>query len=265
MKKLRLFSIVLLFVSIVLFVVFQMYTKVVKDNKPPVVTCESEELVISVKDPSKDLFKGVKAVDKRSGDVTDTLVVEEMSAFTGDGTRVITYAAVDESKNVGRLERVLKYKDYSEPKFNMNRSLCFPMGANLNIFSIVSAKSSLDGDLSGNIKYNLEKTVNTLEEGSYPVTFRVMDSGGNTVYLNTEIEILDRADSSINVFLDKYLIYLEKGDSFDPEKYYRGADREGALAIKSEVDMDKEGTYHVDYIVKGTGISGKSRLVVVVQ
>ena len=152
MKKLRVFSIVLLIVSVIIFIAFQMYAKVVRDNKSPVITCESEELVVSVEATTEELLENVTAKDSHSGDVTDTLVIEEMSAFTEDGTRVITYAAVDESKNVGRCERVLTYTDYEKPKFGMNSSLCFRMGTNINIFDVITAESSLDGDLSEKIK-----------------------------------------------------------------------------------------------------------------
>ena len=265
MKKLRIFSILLLFVSIALFIVFQMYSKVVRDNNPPTVTCETDELTVSVEATTEELFKGVTAKDSRSGDVTDTLVIEEMSAFTEEGTRIITYAAVDDSKNVGRCERTLKYSDYEEPRFNMNSSLCFSMGSSVNVFDVVTAESSLDGDLSEKIKYALEKTINTMEEGSYPIEFRVMDSGGKTVYLNTEIEILSRDYSSIEVMLTDYLVYVKKGSSFNASDYYKGADREGELTIKSKVDTDEAGTYYVDYIVKNGTIGGKARLVVVVE
>ena len=43
MKKLKIFSVLLLLGSIGAFVAFQGYRKLVQDNKPPVVTCDSEE------------------------------------------------------------------------------------------------------------------------------------------------------------------------------------------------------------------------------
>ena len=242
-----------------------MYTKVVRDTKPPKVECKTESLTVSVKDPVEKLFEGVTAQDKRTGDVSDTLVIEEMTSFTEEGTRVITYAAVDASKNVGRCERTLRYSDYRAPKFSMNQSLCFPIGGSVNIFDVIGAKSSLDGDLSGNIKYTIEKTINTMEEGSYPIEFRVMDSAGKMVYLSTDIEILSREKSAIDVYLDEYLIYVKKGASFDPDDYYKGAEQDGELTIKSKVDTDEAGTYYVDYIVESGAVSGKSRLLVVVQ
>ncbi len=43
------------------------------------------------------------------------------------------------------------------------------------------------------------------------------------------------------------------------------ADKEGELTVQSNVNTAKAGSYYVDYIVNAGAISGKSRLVVVVQ
>lgn len=67
------------------------------------------------------------------------------------------------------------------------------------MLSKITADSVLDGDLTSNIKYSLEKTVNTQAAGEYPIEFRVMDSGGNTVYLKTQISISDKSYAGIDV------------------------------------------------------------------
>ena len=266
MKKLRIFSILLLLVSTAAFIVFQVYTHMVQDNVPPVVTCETEEIEVPVDAPETDLFEGVNAKDNRSGDVTGTLVIEEMTGFTEDGKRVITYAAVDESKNVGRCERVLTYEGYKPPRFDLTGPLSFPVGSSVAINGLVKADSVLDGDLSDKIKYTIETTVNTKMEGTYPIEFRVMDSGGKNVYLETEIEIYDREYASIEVFLEDYLVYVKKGKSFDAKDYYKGADLDDVkLSVNSNVNTKKEGTYYVDYVVSKGSLKGKSRLVVVVH
>lgn len=265
MKKLRIFSILLLLVSTGVFLLFQVYTRVVKDDTPPVVRCESEELHVSVTASEEELLKDVEAIDKRSGDVSDTLVVESVSGFTDENTRVVTYAAVDKNMNVGRCERTLVYTDYQEPKFNLTAPLCFREGSNINILSCISAESVLDGSLTSNIKYSLEKTVNTSVTGYYPVEFRVMDSGGKTVYLNAQVEIYSREYSGVEVQLKEYLLYLKTGDAFNPAEHYVGSSQEGTLQIQSDVDTSKAGTYYVDYIVTANTLQGKSRLVVVVQ
>lgn len=265
MKRLKIYSAILLLISAGAFVVFQGYTRMVQDKIPPVVTCDSKELKVSVDAEEKDLLQGVRAKDSRSGDVTDSLVVESISAFMEKDKRVITYAAVDDSMNVGRCERTLVYKDYTPPVFHMNGSLCFPAGQSFDILSCITADSVLDGNLTSNIKYSLEKTIDTMTPGEYPVEFRVMDSGGNVEYLKTQISILDKDYAGIEVKLKKYLIHLSKGDKFHPSKYYKKADKEGELSIHSNVNTKRPGTYYVDYIVSGSMGKGKSRLVVVVQ
>ena len=265
MKKLRIISVLLLLASTAAFILFQQYIRKTQDTVPPVLTCETEEIEVPVDASEKELFDGVKAKDDRSGDVSDTLVVEEMTGFTEEGTRIITYAAVDDSKNVGRIERTLRYKGYKPPKFKMKAPLSFAVGGDVSIFDIVGARSVLDGDLSSKVKYTLEGSVNAAKEGTYPIEFRVMDSGGKTVYLPTEIEIYGKEYMGIQVTLKEYIVYVEKGESFKAKAYYEGADRKGTLSIHSDVDTDKEGVYHVDYIVTDESIKGKSRLVVVVQ
>ena len=165
MKKLKVFSVILLITSIGAFVAFQGYTRMIQDKKPPVVSCDSSELKVSVKAKEKDLLKGVTAKDNRSGDVSDTLVVENMSEFTDKGKRTVTYAAVDKSMNVGRAERTLVYEDYKPPVFHMTGSLCYAAGETVDVSSKITADSVLDGDLTSNIKYSLEKTVNTQAAG----------------------------------------------------------------------------------------------------
>ena len=65
--------------------------------------------------------------------------------------------------------------------------------------------------------------------------------------------------------LKEYLVYLDKGQSFDPYAYYNGADAEGELSIESNVNTEEEGSYYVDYVVNGFGGKGKNRLIVVVR
>lgn len=265
MKKIRIGSIVLLIISTVIFAVFTLYERSNSDYEPPVISYEDEEIVLGVSAEESELLKGVKAVDKKCGDVSDTLVVERVSDFTEDGTRMIRYAAIDESGNVGRKERVLRYEDYRSPEFHLSGPLRFPTGRNMNILSKITASSSLDGDVSDKIKYTMETVVDLMKPGKYPVEFRVMDSAGKMVYLNTEMEVYDASEQRINVNLNQYIVYLKANSGFDPQAYYAGASQEGQLEIQSSVDMSTPGTYYVDYIVNGDGTMGKSRLIVVVN
>lgn len=265
MKKLKIFSILLLLVSTAAFIGFRVYKNVILDTEPPKVVCENEEIKVPVAITEAELLQGVKATDNRSGDVSDTLVIEKLSAFSEDGTRVVTYAAVDESKNVGRCEQTIIYEDYKAPKFKMASSLCFPVGQKVDLLEGVMATSALDGDLSGKIKYNLPESINVTTPGNYPIEYRVMDSGGKVVYLNTYVEICENSEVAFDVFLSDYVVYVKKGKQFSPDKYYTGAEREGELTINSNVKTKEAGTYYVDYVVTSLNVSGKARLIVVVE
>lgn len=70
--------------------------------------------------------------------------------------------------------------------------------------SKITADSVLDGDLTSNIKYSLEKTVNTQAAGDY-------------------------------------LISLSVGDAFAPNTYFDSADKEGELTVQSNVNTAKAG------------------------
>lgn len=91
----------------------------------------------------RELLADVKAEDNLSGDVSGTLVVEQISEITEENERTITYAAIDEKGNVGRAERTLKYIDYQGPWFKLKDSLRYKAGDTLNVLDRVEAESLL--------------------------------------------------------------------------------------------------------------------------
>lgn len=263
MKK-NIFFIALLALSICAFVAFNQYKKATDDVTPPKITSETDTITASVKITEEELLSGISALDDRCGDVTDTLVIEDISNFISENKRIITYAAIDDSMNVGRLELDLIYTDYAEPKFSLKAPLSFVVGSKINFLSNITAKSPLDGDLTKQIRYGLDSMVDNLVPGKYPIEFRVTDSCGKTSYLNTEVEVYDSSYSGIDVKLSKYLVYVPVGKSFNAESYFKESNIEGELSVISDVNTKKAGTYYVDYLVNGINASGKSRLVVVV-
>lgn len=264
MKK-NILAVVLLLASLCVVISYRQVEKNYTDNIPPVLSCETDTITVSVETPESEYLQGVTAVDDQSGDVTHTLVVENISNFISENQRIITYAAIDNNMNVGRIERKLIYTDYEEPVFGLTRPLSYVLGTRIDILANISAESSVDGDLSERIRYGLDKLIDNLAVGEYPVEFRVTDGCGKTSYLNTYIEIYDSSYSGIDVVLSDYLIYLPVGAKFDAKSYYEGSTIEGELSIVSDVNTKEPGVYHVDYFVNAINIGGKSRLVVVVE
>ena len=99
MKKIRIISIVVLLLSTVMFVAFRVYEKTGQDRVPPEITFPEGELLLHVEDGEEKLLADVKAEDNLSGDVSGTLVVEQISEITEENERTITYAAIDEKGN----------------------------------------------------------------------------------------------------------------------------------------------------------------------
>ena len=265
MKKIKLASFILLLISVVIFGIYKVYEFKTRDTEPPKITAETDTITASVAVTEEELLAGVTAMDKESGDVSDSLVVESLSTFVDTNTCEVTYAAIDAKGNVGRLTRTLVYTDYEQPKFTLTDDLRIPRGRMLDFSDIVGAESVLDGNMSDYVKYILADHVDTMMAGTYEIEFRVTDSFGNTAYLPVEIEIYDTMTEHIDVKLTEYILYLNQGAEFHAEDYYVGSDIDGDISIQSQVDTSQAGIYYVDYVVEGNNSTGKSRLIVVVR
>lgn len=265
MRKIKITSIILLIVSVAIFGAYVIYEKNTSDNVSPEIMFESELLKINAADGEEVILADVTAMDDKSGDVTDTLVVEKMATLGKNNTREIVYAAIDDEGNVARRKRVVQYEDYESPKYKLTKPLRYPSGKAFDVLECVEANSVLDGDLTDDVNYTLSNLVDLMTPGFYAVEFSVTDSAGVTEYLLMELEVYDRLSESIEVNLSEYLVYVERYATFSPEKYYMGASEEGVLSIRSNVNIAKPGVYSVDYTVENAYQMGKTRLVVVVM
>lgn len=264
MRKIKIFSIILFICSAAVYIGCRIYAGVMTDHTPPVIS-GGDAIEVSVEDPKEKLLEGMTAEDDRDGDVTDSLVVQEISEFDDEGNRTVRYAAVDDSGNVGYYSRTMTYTDYRQPTFAMSSPLRFPMGTSFNICEGITASSVLDGDLSDKIKYTLDRAVSNATTGTYEVEFRVMDSAGRTSYLKTALEVYDPSEERIEVTLSDYLVYIRANSEFHASAYFEEASVDGDLDIQSTVNTSKAGVYYTDYVVTDNRLTGKSRLVVVVR
>lgn len=259
-------SIIVLILTAISFLIFQGYENYIKDNVGPVITVPNELIEAPVAVTEEELLEGVTAKDDRSGDVSNTLIVEKLSAIDSNKQRVITYVAMDESMNVSLKTRVLQYTDYDFPQFSMKGSFLVPEGYNANILDNISASSVLDGDLTNFIKYSVEGFLDFNTVGSYPISISVTDSAGGTAVLDTTVTVFDRTGGLINVELVRYLLYLPVGSGFDPNAYLAGTSNSNAdITITSNVDTSQPGTYNVDYKAQTTSSVGYARMIVIVR
>ena len=263
-------SILFLVVTLLAFIGYKIYNRVLVDKIPPVVTAPESVMEMSVSVTDEKLLKGVKAVDDKAGDVSDTLTVEKMSPIDHDNNRIVYYIALDENNNVGRAQRILHYTDYELPEFSMKNG-CFivKIDGTINIMNYVRASSILDGDLSSFIKYSFDSRLDTSTLGEYPVQLYVTDSAGGVSKLDTTLVVVSEAELHEKILLNQYLVYLNVGDSFNPYEYVTPDSYKGTLEIDSNVNTAQRGTYQVDYyVINSTAYNtyrGRARMIVVVK
>ena len=120
MRRLKSISLLLFAIALILFGVNYYKEKVIEDQTGPVFHMESKIVEASVKDDEQALLNGLTAEDAKDGDVTGSIIVENVSPFTGTGRRIVTYAAFDSDNHVTHEKRELEYTDYEASHFHLS-------------------------------------------------------------------------------------------------------------------------------------------------
>jgi len=270
-NKIAILLAVLTVLSVALAIGYRMYRTSQSSPMPPVITFE--EGVPSVKTNASDaeLLQGVTAYDPEDGDVTASLVVESVSSMTGKNNVTVSYVAFDSKNHMTRAARTVHFTDYTDPVFALTQALCFKLSNNIDILDYVKVNDVVDGDISGQVKYSLlGDTVSLSTVGEYEAELRVTNSLGRTIHLTVPVVITQTDPNSAKITLDKYLIYLDKGEEFNARDHVvsyiaNNSLRESAdgLTISGSVDTSKSGTYIVTYTYYGSPESS-TRLIVIV-
>lgn len=282
LKKSKLmYTIVVFLIVIMLIILF--FQNVSEDKKPPVIEMNSKKITVSVKDGDDVLLKGVSAKDNRDGDLTSSIVVEGLSDFLSDGTRIVTYSVCDHSNNVAKAERTVVYSDYKSPEFNLSSDLTFySSNTSMNLAERITASDVFDGDLTPFIKLTDDNIV-IGQGGQYYAQVSVYNSAGDvsTLKLPVFVESFLPNPTAPQIELTKYLIYVNK-DSAEPDwKGYIKNVRKHSNTVtnipdeqykknlvidSSNVSMTKKGSYYVTYeYVDENDMTAVTRLVVVVR
>ena len=80
------------------------------------------------------------------------------------------------------------------------------------------AEHVVDGDLSDRIKVN-SNDLSPYYEGTYPVTFEVTNSLGDTASLTMDVVVRNYAAGEPRITLTQYLVYRKAGERFDARAY----------------------------------------------
>ena len=261
---------VLVFLAVAaVFTVQDMADRFSTADDPPVLTCGTEILEISVSDDNSVLLSGVTAEDPQDGDITDRVLVTGMSRLLEGNTANVSYAVFDSDHNMATLTRQIRYTDYHLPRFVLEEPLIYGINEEIKLLDRIHAQDVIDGDITSAIRVTYTDTVG--EPGIHHIGIQVTNSMGDTAWLTLPMTLLASTEDRVEVELDSYLVYLNQGSSFDARRYLDSASWQGDpisldnVTISGQVDTATAGTYYVEYTATYGSRSGTVILTVVVE
>lgn len=236
------------------------YTFLYRDGEgeEPSFKSKSDRITVPCEYTDADLLQGLTAADKEDGDLTDMIIIGNFSKFKRRGTADLEYVVYDSDGNNSSYTREVVFSDYTPPKITFTDPLVFYANnsSSVALRQYAEASDMIDGDVTKRLKI-VETDADFDEVGEYTVTVYVNNSFGDEVTMDFPVHILDPAEKGDGMSLKKYLIYVDKGEKFDPEKYfeevteaYTGkvrSEESYTLRIDSDVDTSKDGIYEVRY------------------
>lgn len=295
MRRTRIFTIALFVIAVAAFAVSQVM-QMMTDKSGPTISMDTDSITVSAEASEKELLEGVTAEDSTDGDVSQNLMIENMSNLMEGDTRTMTIVAFDSDGNVTKAQRSVTYNDYHAPQFTLDGPLQYALGAD-DILGNIGATDQLDGDLSASVKITDKYRIPSDTEGEYPLEFTVTNSAGDVARLTATVTMLSQSEynSSAKINLNQYIIYISKGQEIDPMSYVKEIEigdtvytkqengsftapdtataagqtakalPASSISVSGSVDNEKAGTYELTYTMEDTvGRTGSTRLIVVV-
>lgn len=269
MRFLKLMLIVLLLVTGALYGFTTANALLSDKDVPPQIKSDTELLEVSVTGGEETLLAGLTATDKQDGDLTEKILIRGVSRLVTNDTAKVSYIVFDSDGNAATTSRMIRYTDYEKPHFRLSRALVYNQDEDIQLLDRLSAVDVVDGDITQSIR------VSSLAPTSDPeiktVAVQVTNSMGDTARLTLPIVTYSGAELRPRVMLTEYLVYLDQGASFDPDRYVAivsttdGQGNAREVQITDTVDTGTPGTYYVYYRYYHNYTVGMSVLTVVVE
>lgn len=301
-RVIRYLCVVICVLSVAVYGAVTFYSGQKVDRDSPTIAMDEPQVVISIHDDESAVLRGITAQDKQDGDVTDMLIVESLGNFISDGVREATIAAFDEAGNVTKCTREVVYSDYTSPKVTLTGPLTVGLNQASKLLPRIRVTDCLDGDISSNVLLTVESSqgdtqqvINGSVAGTYAMRLEAANSAGDMLVLPLTVEYSSTLGENGRpvIGLRDYLIYIQKGQSFDPLSYldtmtiysrnYAWGGRNAGFVrqtgdmeadtiptadidLSGKVDTNTPGVYEVTYsYTTDEGLTGSVRLVVVVE
>lgn len=274
MKAFKALLIVLTVLLAAAWVLSRLYFGAYVDTMPPTITLDAEVVQVSVTEDESALLQGVTAADNRDGDLSNQVQVRSISQLTGENTAVVSYIVFDQADNMATCSRTVEFTDYVQPWFELDAPLNFTIGQTVTLTEQLRAMDCRDGDITGSLRL-VSGTLTNGQTGSYHITVQATNSLGDTVTLPLRVTIGIRSEAAPVLTLRQGLVYLNVGDSFSPEAYFRSLRPSGLssangtysmLQVRNGVNTDEPGIYEVIYShTNSDGLQAETALTVIVR
>ncbi|MBC1973656.1 DUF5011 domain-containing protein [Listeria booriae] len=219
----------------------------VTSNELPVITATDHTIK---KGSNFDPMSEVSATDQEDGDLTDAIKITANSVNTNkEGIYQITYSVTDSDDNTTTKDVTVIVTSNEKPAIQAEDQT-IKKGTKFDPIADVTATDQEDGDLTKTIEV-IRNTVDTAKEGTYQVSYEVIDSDGNIAYKTITVTVTSNEKPTI--VAENQVITV--GDKFDPQQLATSTDQEdGDLTkqievISNTVDTSQPGTYKVVYRV----------------
>ncbi len=220
MKRILIISVVVLLVSAGVLCYAGVLENMQKKNTPPVILCDDEVLEISCNYTQEDLMQGITAEDAEDGDLTDSVVVGQLSMFIDEKECELTYVVFDSANKSASYVRTVRLTDYAPPSISLAEPLVYPVGTGTyeQTVSKIRITDKLEGDIS-NWMNILSYNTSYATPGSYHFEIEASNSAGDTVSAKLPVHVVDKSRYSHDIKLTKNLVYASVGEDINPEDY----------------------------------------------
>ena len=120
-RKMQRVILALFILTLLAFCGLRIYRRLTVDVTPPVITCSTDSIDVSVTAGDEALLQGVMASDDRDGDLTDQILIKGVSPSLTDSSAQVTYIVFDSANNMATVTRTVRYTDYEAPRGRAGR------------------------------------------------------------------------------------------------------------------------------------------------
>lgn len=177
-RKMQRVILALFILTLLAFCGLRIYRRLTVDVTPPVITCSTDSIDVSVTAGEEALLQGVMASDDRDGDLTDQILIKGVSPSLTDSSAQVTYIVKVVITAGG--PQLITLSDYL---------VYLPRGSAFDAAGYIQSVTAPDGTALSAGQVSIESPVDTSVPGTYHVGYSVTAQGQSyTVYLAVVVE-----------------------------------------------------------------------------